>query len=591
MDSLYELVKRMEKDDQFGETTISKYVSFNLRETIEKIEAYLNSKFTSGDDPTRPFFNIVTAAVNIWFRATDIDRKNIRIKANKSEQYVTSFLATILLQEWLKKNDWGVFLNEWGRTLARYGSAVAKFVEKEGQLFSEVVPWNRIICDSVDFEKNIKIEKLWLTPAELRKNKNYDQELVKELLDNLAVRRTMDGRNKDSKSDYILLYEVHGELPLSYLTDDEKDDDEFVQQMHVISFQDKKDFKETSAHTLVRGREANDPYFITHLIKEDGRTLAIGAVEHLFETQWMVNHSQKQIKDQLDLASKLLFQTSDGNFVGQNVLTSIENGDILIHSLNQPLTQISNTPNIAAMQSFTQQWQALGNQINGISEAMAGVNPPSGTAWRLQNALLQESHSLFELMTENKGLAIEEMLRKYVIPNLRKKLNNSDEIAAILEEHQIKQLDMMYVPNEAKRRVNQKIKQTILNGQIYDPTQQSEDLAATEQELKNTLSSLGNQRFIKPSDIQSKTWKDILKDIEWELEIDVTGESADSRAVMETLTTVLQTIASNPNVLQDPTTKMLLGRILNESGAISPIELQSIQSQNLPTNSAALMPA
>ena len=83
----------------------------------------------------------------------------------------------------------------------------------------------------------------------------------------------------------------------------------------------------------------------------------------------MLNHTAKQIKDQLDLASKLIFQTSDGNFVGQNALTSIESGDIMIHQINQPLTQLANNSHdITSLQNFGQQWKALGNEITGVSE-------------------------------------------------------------------------------------------------------------------------------------------------------------------------------------------------------------------------------
>jgi hypothetical protein len=81
-------------------------------------------------------------------------------------------------------------------------------------------------------------------------------------------------------------------------------------------------------------------------------------------------------------------------------------------------------------------WKSLGSEIAGISESMLGNTAPSGTAWRQVEALLQESHSLFELMTENKGLDIEKMLRKYVIPFLKKKLDTKEEIVATLEAHQ-----------------------------------------------------------------------------------------------------------------------------------------------------------
>jgi len=580
--TIFELVREAEQRDKQGSVKTSKYVDFDLREDINTINAYLNSKHISGATDAKgrekPFFNIVNSAVNIWYRATDIDRKNIKIKAENPKQVILSFLFSILLQDWMKTSEFGKFLNIWGIALAKYLEVFVKFVEKDGELFCKVVPWDSLIVDPENPTDCMKIERLYYTPAQLRKQ-NYDKDFVEELIDNTTTRKILDGgQNVDTNDGFITVYEVHGELPLSYLTDKEKDEDTYVQQMQVISFQAKKDGQDGfDEYTLYSGRE-KDPYLFTTLLpSEDGALTLNGAVKNLFEAQWMVNHSAKQIKDQLDLASKLFFQTSDGNFVGQNALSSLDNGDILIHAQNQPLTQLNNQPNIAAMQSFSQQWQAIGNQINGISEAMTGATPPSGTAWRLQQAVLQESHSLFELYTENKGLFIEEMLRKWVIPHLRKKIDTSDEISAILDDYQIKQIDMMYVPNEAIRRVNQKIKDTILSGEIYDPTQQAGMIASSEQELKQEMTQMGNQRFIKPDEIETVTWKEVMKDIEGKLEIDITGESKDTQNVMQTLSTVLTTIASNPAILQDPNAKMIFNKILEASGGISPLEIQQVQ--------------
>lgn len=574
-----ELVRKNENDYITGTTTISKYVEFSQHENIEKIDAYLNSRHTSGSTDAqwrdKPFFNIVTAAVNIWYRATDIDRKNIRIKPNKLSQHLAAFIATIHLQEWMRRTGFGAFLNEWGRSLARYGSSVLKFVEKNGELIPAVVPWNRLVSDTVDFENNAKIEVLWLTPAQLMKNKLYDQEIVEDLLDNLESRETADHQTKDSKSEYIKLYEVHGELPLSYLTGKKKDSDEFAQQMHVVTFVAKKEGKGYDDFCLYKGREAKDPYMITHLIKEDGRAQSIGAVEHLFEAQWMVNHSQKAIKDHLDLASKLIFQTSDGNFVGQNVLSAIETGDILIHSVNAPLTQINNKADITALQSFGSQWQVLAQEITSTPDAMRGDTQPSGTAWRQVEALRQESHSLFELMTENKGLHIEDMMRKFVIPHLKKKMDTTEELTATLDEQALQQFDSIYIPNEAKKRDNEQLKKTILSGEVA----QNIDLQAEEQNIKKDLATFGTQRFIKPSEIKSKTWKEFLKDLEWDVNVEVTDEVIDKEAVMTTLTTVLQTIATNPGILQDGNMRMLFNRILTETGAISTIELSQLPAQ------------
>lgn len=583
-DTVGALIRKAESDYTTGVTTIGKYVEFSQFENIEKIDAYLNSKHVSGQEDSmgrlKPFFNIVTGAVNIWFRATDIDRKNIRIKATKQKDFIGAFLATIHLQEWMKKDNFGQFLNDWGRSLARYGSSVLKFVEKGGKLHAEVVTWNRLISDTVDFENNPKIEKLWLTPAQLRLNKAYDQDVVEGLLNAIEARETMDGQKKDNKNDYIEVFELHGNLPLSYLEDepdlaDHELKEIYTQQMHVVSYVKSRDGKGYDDFCLLKGKEKNDPYMITHLIKEDGRSQSIGAVEHLFQAQWMVNHSIKAIRDQLDLASKIIYQTADTSFIGMNALDNIQNGDILIHKADMPLGQVNMASHdIGSLTSFKDQWQILAKEITSTPDSITGDTMPSGTAYRQVAILNQEAHSLFEIMTENKGLAIEQMMRKYIIPYLRKQMDTSEEISATLSDHNITQLDSMYVTSESIRRHNAKLAFEAMNNPISQPAQ-GLDIPAEENKIRGELGKMGNQRFIKPSDIPTKTWSEIFENLTWDVEVEVTPEQSEKEAILTTLTTVMQTLATNPAVLQDPNMKLLFTKILETTGAVSPIEISA----------------
>jgi len=594
VNEIAEIVREMETNYIRGNTIISKYVNHNMYETISTIEAYINSVHTSGQFDSqgreKPFFNIVVAAANIWYRATDIDRKNIRIKASKSKDTIDALLASAHIQNWMTRENFGQFLNEWGRVLSRYGSAVVEFIEKDGRLIPSVLPWNRLIVDSVDFYSNPRIKVLELTEAQLKKNPLYDKDMVEALCDAQRPRETVDKRRKDNISNYIKVYEVRGEFELSYLTNKEKDDEVYQEQLHVVSFvQNPKKKNEYLDFTLYKGRVKKNPQMITHLIEEDGRTLSIGAVEHLFQSQWMVNHNALSIKNQLDLASKLIFQTSDGTFLNQNALSAIENGDILIHAVNQPLTQLqNNSHDITSLQNFQGQWKSLGNEIVGISESMLGISPKSGTPWRQTESLLQESYSLFELMTENKGMYIENMFREYIIPFIKKGLDNKDEISAELESYDIDKIDSKYLKNVSIMKSNGNILDSILNkGKMVSPTEQDamiQDIQSTE---KSSLNELGNQRFFKPSEIKKQTWKEQFKDLEWNLEVDVTGESKDYQAILATLNTALQ-VMMNPAYENNPEAKMVVSEILRNSGYLSPIQLQQvkpspIQPQQVPT--------
>lgn len=578
------LVRRMEDKYVTGNTTISKYVQESMYENINTIDAYMKSKHISGLTDSlgreKPFFNIVIASRNIWYRATDIDRKNIRIPAKKLANTIASFLATVVLQDWMRKVNFGKILNEWGLALATYGSAVMKFIEQDGELIARVVPWNTMICDDIDFENNPKIEMLELTKAQLYKRKGYDKEMVASLIEahNAAQSRTTIGKDqKDNKNDYIKVYEIHGELPLSYITDDEADENEYVQQMHVISFVAKKDGKYDD-FTLYKGREKKDPYYISHLIKEDGQTLSIGSVQHLFDAQWMMNHTAKSIKDQLDLASKLIFQTSDGNFVGQNALSAIETGDILIHKTDQPLSQLNNASHdVTSLQNYGIMWKSLANEINGVSEAMMGAAPKSGTAWRQTEALLQESYSLFELMTENKGLALEDMMRIHILPFIKTQLDTNEEVSAILAAHDITKIDAMYIKNKATKNTNRKLLDMVLNGDMPMKADQSKIMQDESKGYQDLLNQLGEQRFFTPDEID---WATELKNLEWDVEVDVTGESANDKEDLATLTTVFQTIADpiKRQVLQTPEGKFLLNKILTKTSALTPVEMPAISA-------------
>lgn len=92
------------------------------------------------------------------------------------------------------------------------------------------------------------------------------------------------------------------------------------------------------------------------------------------------------------------------------------------------------------------------------------------------------------------------------------------------------------------------------------------------QKAQEQMSPQGGQRFFKPSEISSKTWADTFKDLEWDLECDITGEDAPDKDDLATLTTVLQTISNNPRVLYDPNAKLIFNKILSVAGGISPLE-------------------
>lgn len=592
--SICEIVRDAEQNYVQGSTLISEYVDFDMHKTLETIDAYLNSKHISGPQDSlgrdKPFFNIVTAAANIWYRATDLDRKDIKFTPTNSSSVALAFVANVMLQNWMNENRFGQFLNDWGRTLSRYGSAVVKFVEKDGKLIPSVVPWNRLIVDPISFDAIPRIEKFYKTPAQLRKMTGYDQDVVESLILAASTRKTLDGNQQDNQSNFIELYEVHGELPEFMLKDQEPPldlkDVKYIQQMHVVSFVKGEGGKdEYEDYTLYKGREKKDPYMITHLIEEDGRTLAIGAVESLFDAQWMQNHTVKNMKDLLDLSSKLIFQTADGHYVGRNVITAMETGDILIHDDNKPLTQVNNNKaDIVALQNFGGMWQNLGKEITSTPDAARGTTPPSGIAMGTVQLVTSQGLSLFEIMTESKGLSLEDMLVEHVIPNIKKRLKNKDEVVAILDDAGIQEIDAMYVPKKAIAKYNKEFVQSLIKGVVPSPYQA--DIAQAE--VKQELGQAGNKRFFKPDELNEQQWDEVFSDFQWDaIRVEVVNENQEKQAVLAALDSAFKTVASLAGRPMTPDERLLFSSILIETGRISPLQLANTHAQPVPQPTAA----
>jgi lipase chaperone LimK len=116
MKPLHSVVEQQIDNYVSEKVTITDAYQFSQYETIQQIENFMHSKFTSGQFDSRgnpkPFFNITKGKVNIAIRATDIDRKDIKMKETTSDDYFRSFVASKYNQELMKKMRLQDYLNE-----------------------------------------------------------------------------------------------------------------------------------------------------------------------------------------------------------------------------------------------------------------------------------------------------------------------------------------------------------------------------------------------------------------------------------------------------------------------------------------------
>jgi len=83
--------------------------------------------------------------------------------------------------------------------------------------------------------------------------------------------------------------------------------------------------------------------------------------------------------------------------------------------------------------------------------------------------------------------------------------------------------------------------------------------------------------------------KGFYKDIKYDVDIDITGESVDTRFRQATIFAILQAITSDPMMTQDPVKKKILYMIA-ENGGINPNEFFDVERKDITSSMPQLSP-
>jgi hypothetical protein len=593
MGSIYEFVK--EQRDRYRSDTIqiADGYEFSQYETLRTIELYHNSKFlTTNKDSLgreKPFYNISKFRVNVATRATDINTKDVKIESERADKdaYTTSFLLDLRNRNWMKQSNFPTFLNRMGFTRSKFGGVLIKKIEKGNELSVHVMQWRNMITDQVDIRNGVKIERHYYTPAELKESgwNKIDGAISTAKKSQEAIAANSPSTKNRTPGNYIEVFEVHGVLPDCYRTPSESDTpttegastnespETYSRQMHVIVL-DESSKDEAKGVSLYDGPEDEDPYKYLPYEEVDGRGLGVGVIEDLFEAQVWTNYGVKQKKDMLDLAGKIIFQTSDGSIAAKNILTDLENGQIITTALNQPITQVNNVPaGYAGLSNLMDDWNTQAENVTSTYPAILGSTPPHGTAFRTVAAMNQEASALFEYRRQEAGIFIQEIYADWVLPFLVNQITNQKELIANLEPDELEMLSNAVAEHEALTFAKSQLLPKAQDGGTapLGKLVHNQDLAAIKHAAKTKTTKRTRHGFHEFADLFTG-WKGTV-------DVNVTGEQKDKDKMLGYLFQLFGAIAANPAMLQDKTMARIFNEIVETIGA-SPLFQQSDPGQS-----------
>jgi hypothetical protein len=536
--------------DSYGESVeIIEGLTFSQKETLKTIEYYTSSKYLSGNKDSlgreKPFYEINNFRVRVAKTATDIDVKDIRVEADKPKFYVQAMLLNSELYKWMKESNFSLTLNNMGHTRPKYGGVLVKKTEEDG-LKIEVVDWKNAVTDQTDIT-SLVVETHYMTPSEMYKKKDV-WENVDEVLE--QFKKHCKGKTGTRK---ITVYELVGDMPSEYF---EEDEDGYERYRCFIAEIGNKKYK------LFSNVQTKEQYKYLEWEKVPGRGLGRGIVEEGFESQVWTNDSMIAMKDVMTLAGKIVLFTDSQKINSGNVITDIESGHVFQGNKGDTLQSVNLMPSaLPQMENMINLWKDQYDRVASTFDANTGEQPPSGTPLGQTQILNSVANSPFEYQREVWGIFVNEIINDWVFPYLIKKLKKGHTLVADFDEEELKIIDDSFSLHQA----NKKYVDKILNGERVFMDEYLSSIEA----YKGVQQSLGRRRYIEIPD-------GFFDDFKGKVTINITGEMKNKQAVLQSLSSILTIVASNPAVLQDPTLYKIFGTIVEMSGVpISPTQLKT----------------
>lgn len=511
---------------------------FSQWETVNLIDLYYNSKFETGvidsEGQRKLFLNICAFRADVASKMIDLDTKDFVFIPDDESSNWLSYFITKEFKDWARQNYFGELINDFVELYPKYGSVVSKKVREE----MESVPLQDIVIQQD--AKSIKeaTHFIHLHPKmTLDEMEEYPDWNTTELDMSFGETKTV--------------YERYGTVPGAWYTKKtgKETTKKFVNVMAVCTLAENKGPKKNNDYTgtilfIEECAKADRPFREAHWKRQKGRWLGIGEIENLFENQVSRNMIANLRRRALLWSSKKVFQSSDDG-VAKNLVRDVKDGDIL-NVGQHDITQIDMTSKeVGEFNSAEQVWEDNSNQKSFTYDAATGDNPPSGQAFRLQIMLSNAVASHFDKKKQKLGIFFKKMIVEDVYDIFKKENNKAHTISVFGTEDGMNNL----------RKVSATVE---LNKRIFDWAMSNSTEVPNFDQWRQVIEQAYQEKphlFIELPD-------NVYNEVKHHVELSLTGEEIDTKAELETLTTIYQSMIQQG----DPRSEQVLSRIMSLTG-------------------------
>lgn len=527
-----------------------------------------------------PFDNISKFRVLLEARATDFDTKHFEVEPvnGSREARVSAMVATKALRKHMKDIKFSKYINDFCMTRPKFGGVLSKNTAN-GVV---VMKWENMITDQSDIMAGIRIERFYVTPAELL-SMNEGWKNTKE-----AIKTAVSLRDKDisetggadsaqTQGDLIEVYELQGnfkkcDFEEAYAqcngTDYEyKEDDEYeyVEARIVCcgaNWVDKKAKEEYGLILYANKEKTSQKYLARNPMT--GRGLGEGIIEQLAEHQKWHNFTKTEEMRMIAIAGKKVYWTDDPDVLSNIFDEGVDHGTVLRVSEGKTLSELNQLPTGTPIyQNIRMEWSDSADKQTSSFNSKIGEEAKSGTPFRAQYLQNIEASSQFEQYREEIGIHFEEIASDWLLPDALAKAAKEDELYDMFTVQELALIDDVIINDET-------------NKWIWDMTQSRVVLAPEQVEQKKM-------------DIQQKLRKDgsrrtitgigeFIRNAGKKVVVHTTDEARNKAVIFESYSNVLALLAP-----EDPRRNAIVDKIMEAIG-VTKEELEIYMEQGIMPN-------
>ncbi|HEB13445.1 MAG TPA: hypothetical protein ENI13_00520 [candidate division CPR3 bacterium] len=534
---LITLLQGEKKAWEYGNVWVSDAAAFVMRNEIDRARKNYYGKFQEPVDPDtgleKLFVPMTEWLVERMVTNTDIDTKHIQIRHPQGKSIKSPIVMKLIVANYLKRMQFGEFLNDFIRKLCIDGTATVKVFNMYSEEFKRNMPTLRVI-DSLNAIIDPSAYSLQDVPYLER------IQMTQPEIERMSGQWSNTDRISYSKGSVpeATIFERWGKIPLGLITKRDKDMRKWVEATVIASSNNvDSPFTVTNPsrrigeiaviHKVMLNPRNIKPYEEAWLRRVPNRYHGRGVPEQVADLQTWVNTVVNIRRDEMLKNLVGRYKILKGSGITKQLFEKMRTGGAIPVD-NMDDVEIFDQPDVkgSAYREPAEVMQ-MAEKVTGAKEL------PTSDTMEPTTALIQEreARSTSALIQENIGLFLERLLRRQIIPMIVKDLKEGEIMRITGDPEDLDIIDESIVNHFVNKEVVKFRKST---GMSPSPM----DVSRLQEKSMKKMKNLGEDRALHV--------KKYVFDANYDVDISVTAERLDPGVILRNLNDFLLTYTKLP---------------------------------------------